>query len=128
MLRGFALERVFEPGTECRVLPDLFTATPSRHDVDMTTYMVEYTYTDAADERTTHRPVHRAYLESLVGTGQMLAYGRFGEDGPAGALLLIEADSPTEVEALLAADPYATHGLIGAHRVREWIGTWGAPR
>lgn len=107
-------------------LPDLFKKTLTRHNAVMTTYMVEYTYTDAADLRTEHRPAHRAYLESLVPTGQMLAYGRFGDDGPAGALLLIEAANAGEVEALLADDPYAKQGLIGSHRVREWIGTWGA--
>jgi hypothetical protein len=92
----------------------------------MTAYMVEYTYTDADDARIEHRPVHRAFLEALVPTGQMLAYGRFGEDGPAGALLLMEAANIREVEALLAQDPYALHGLIASHRIREWIGTWGA--
>jgi len=92
----------------------------------MTNYMVEYTYTDDVEQRDAHRPAHRAYLESLVTTEQMLAYGRFGEDGPAGALLLIAAESASEVEALLTGDPFVKNGIVGAHRVREWIGTWGA--
>lgn len=92
----------------------------------MTNYMVEYTYTDDAVKRDEHRPEHRAYLESLVPTEQMLAYGRFGEDGPAGALLLVAAASAAEVERLLAADPFVKNGIVAAHRVREWIGTWGA--
>jgi uncharacterized protein YciI len=94
--------------------------------VAMTTYMVEYTYTDATELRDAHRPEHRDYLASLVPTGQMVAYGRFGEDGPAGALLLIEAPNAAEVESLLANDPFMRHGLVGSHRVREWVGTWGA--
>ncbi|WP_430866834.1 YciI family protein [Demequina aurantiaca] len=92
----------------------------------MTNFMVEYTYTDDSAKRDELRPVHRAYLESLVSTGQMLAYGRFGQDGPAGALLLVAAESSDEVEALLAADPYVLEGQVGSHRIREWIGTWGA--
>ncbi|WP_061965996.1 YciI family protein [Demequina aurantiaca] len=92
----------------------------------MTNYMVEYTYTDDAASRDAIRPEHRAYLDSLVGTGQMLAYGRFGEDGPAGALLLVAAASAAEVESLLAEDPFVKNGIVGSHRVREWINTWGA--
>lgn len=91
----------------------------------MTTYMVEYTYIDDSDKLNTHRPDHRAYLESLVPSGQMLAFGRFGSDGPAGALLLMAAESADAVELLLSDDPFMRHGLIGAHRVREWIATWG---
>jgi uncharacterized protein YciI len=105
---------------------DLFSSLVPRHNKPMTTYMVEYTYTDAADLRDEHRPAHRGYLESLVPSGQMLAYGRFGEDGPAGALLLISAESVDEVDGLIAADPFVKNGLVGSHRVREWIGTWGA--
>lgn len=92
----------------------------------MTNYMVEYTYTSDSDQRDLHRPAHRAYLESLVPTEQMLAYGRFGEDGPAGALLIVAAASAAEVESLLAQDPFMREGLVESHRVREWIGTWGA--
>lgn len=92
----------------------------------MTNYMVEYTYTDEAARRDEHRAEHRAYLESLVPSEQMIAYGRFGEDGPAGALLLVAAASAAEVESLLAADPFVKLGLVASHRVREWIGTWGA--
>jgi len=87
--------------------------------------MVEYSYIDDTDKLNAHRPDHRTYLETLVSSGQMLAFGRFGSDGPAGALLIVEAPSADSVELLLADDPFKRHGLIGSHRVREWIATWG---
>lgn len=92
----------------------------------MAQWMIEYTY-DAQDERRDeHRAAHRAYLASLVDTGQMLAYGRFDDDEPAGALLMVEAPSVDDVDALLAHDPFVEQGLVPGIRKRRWAGTWGA--
>ncbi|MFV0633631.1 YciI family protein [Demequina sp.] len=91
----------------------------------MTTFTIEYAYDHRADERNTHRPEHRAYLASLAEQGRMLAYGRYDDDAPAGALLVCEAQSVAEVEAMIAADPYVTLGLVVDHRIRIWPAVWG---
>ncbi|MEX0913698.1 MAG: YciI family protein [Demequina sp.] len=92
----------------------------------MAMWMVDYTYNDQHQARDQHRPAHRAFLAALVDTGQMLAYGRFDDDGPAGALLIVEAPSAVAVADLLADDPFAREGLISDTRVRRWAGVWGA--
>ena len=92
----------------------------------MTMWMVEYTYDSRDQARDQHRAEHRSFLAALVDTGHMLAYGRFDDDGPAGALLLVEMPTRGEVERLLAEDPFAREELISHTRVRQWAGTWGA--
>lgn len=92
----------------------------------MAQWMVEYSY-DAQDaRRDEHRAAHRAYLASLVDTGQMLAYGRFDDEQSPGALLLVEAPSSADVEALTAQDPFVQQSLVPDIRMRRWAGTWGA--
>lgn len=88
--------------------------------------MIEYVYDDNAAGRDSHRPAHRAYLASLAADNKMPAYGRFTDDGPAGALLIAQAESKTEVESMIAADPFSVQGLIASYRVREWPAVWAS--
>jgi uncharacterized protein YciI len=36
------------------------------------------------------------------------------------AMLLFQGDSPDVAERFAKADPYVTHGLVTAYRVRQW--------
>lgn len=94
----------------------------------MTTWMIEYVYDDNAAGRDAHRPEHRAYLASLAADNKMPAYGRFTDDGPAGALLIAQAETQAEVESMIASDPFSLHGLIDSYRIREWPAVWAAPQ
>lgn len=91
----------------------------------MATWSIEYNYNDRADDRDQHRPAHREYLAALAEQGTMLAYGRFDDDGAPGALLVCEAPTAEDVEAILAADPFMVEGLVSSHQVRHWPATWG---
>ena len=99
----------------------------------MPTFAVHYVYDDRTDLRDEVRPDHRRYLAALVDSGELLASGPFTGptvgrgDEPDGALLLVRADSPEGVAALLDDDPFMTRGLISARTVRPWnavMGPW----
>ncbi|WP_084102025.1 YciI family protein [Demequina sp. NBRC 110051] len=90
----------------------------------MTDWMIEYVYDDRSDERDRLRPEHRAHLASLAAAGSMPAYGRFDDEGPAGALLIGRAETVADVEAMLDGDPFWTAGLITERRIRRWPAVW----
>jgi len=81
-----------------------------------------YAYTSDTAARDAVRASHREYLGSL--DGLLLS----GPTSAAGAVLVFEAGSPADVEALLDADPFVTHGGIVAERtVVAWdvvLGRW----
>lgn len=90
----------------------------------MTVYAVEYTYTNDTQTLDRVRPEHRAFLRGRLETGQLLASGPYADGG---ALLLFSVPSRTELDDLLAADPFASVGVIAGLSVREWspvIGPW----
>jgi uncharacterized protein YciI len=64
------------------------------------------------------RPVHRQYLSSLKEKGQLAASGPFTDDS--GALIVYEANSKEEAEALLQGDPFCTHGIFVKWQLRPW--------
>ena len=84
-----------------------------------------YAYTADTAARDAVRATHREYLASL---GGLLLSGPTSSAGADGAVLVFEAGSPAEVEALLDADPFVTHGGIVAERtVAAWdvvLGRW----
>ncbi|WP_061962583.1 YciI family protein [Demequina flava] len=90
----------------------------------MTTWMIEYSYDDQAEQRDALRPKHRAYLSQLAEQGSLPAFGRYTDEGPAGALLIAKAPQRSDVEAMLDEDPYAEAGLIANRRIREWPAVW----
>ncbi|WP_062078715.1 YciI family protein [Demequina globuliformis] len=90
----------------------------------MTTWMIEYTYDDQDAARDEHRPAHRAYLATLADAGSMPAYGRFTDEGPAGALLVARAGTKGAVEDMVRADPFVKAGLVAEYRIREWPAVW----
>ena len=64
------------------------------------------------------RPVHRQYLASLIAKGQLAATGPFTDDS--GALIIYEAPSKEEAEALLKADPFNKAGIFVSYVLRPW--------
>jgi uncharacterized protein YciI len=64
------------------------------------------------------RPVHRQYLATLKANGQLAASGPF-TDG-SGALIVYEAASAEEAEALLKGDPFHANGIFLRWQLRAW--------
>jgi uncharacterized protein YciI len=64
------------------------------------------------------RPAHRQYLNSLKERGQIAATGPF-TDG-SGALIIYEAPTKEEAEALLRADPFHANGIFLSWQLRPW--------
>jgi uncharacterized protein YciI len=64
------------------------------------------------------RPVHRQYLVGLKERGQIVATGPF-TDG-SGALIIYEAPTKEDAEALLRADPFHVNGVFLSWQLRPW--------
>jgi len=65
-----------------------------------------------------HRPAHRQYLTSLKDKGQLAASGPFTDDW--GALIIYEAPTMAEAEAILKADPFSKNGIFIQYTMRPW--------
>lgn len=78
--------------------------------------------------RKANRPDHLAYLKGL-GDALILA-GPFTElDGETmnGSLVVVEAGSLREAEAIAAADPFAKAGVFATVEIRPWLWTVNRP-
>lgn len=64
------------------------------------------------------RPVHRQYLANLKDKGQLAVSGPFTDDS--GALIVYEANSKEEAEALLQGDPFHKNGIFLKWQLRPW--------
>jgi len=71
--------------------------------------------------RKVHRSAHLAGLEPLAQAGRIRHAGpMLGDDGaPLGSVVLFEADSLAEAQAIAARDPYVTQGIFARYEVRE---------
>jgi uncharacterized protein len=78
--------------------------------------VIEYLQDRATVEQ--HRPVHRQYLASLKERGQLAVSGPFADGS--GALIVYEADSADEAEALLRGDPFHAAGVFVRWQLRPW--------
>ena len=86
----------------------------------MATFACEYVYdTSRLAEQDEVRPSHRAYLASLHEQGSLVASGPWVDEAP-GALIVMRANSASEVEDLLSQDPFQRHGFVTHVTVREW--------
>ncbi|WP_158742052.1 YciI family protein [Acidisphaera sp. L21] len=73
-----------------------------------------------------HLTAHVDYLKQLVAAGSLRASGRLvGTPLRSGFLIFTVPDRAT-VEALVAADPFATEGLIETLTITEWDPLFGA--
>jgi uncharacterized protein YciI len=64
------------------------------------------------------RPAHRQYLTGLLQSGKLAAAGPFTDDS--GALIVYEAGSPEEAEALVRGDPFCANGVFVRWQLRPW--------
>jgi uncharacterized protein YciI len=64
------------------------------------------------------RPTHRQYLRDLLATGRLAAAGPFLDGW--GALIIYEAGSPEEAEAILKGDPFHAGGIFVQWTIRPW--------
>jgi uncharacterized protein YciI len=64
------------------------------------------------------RPAHREHLGKLRDAGILAISGPF-TDGP-GALMVVEAGSKEEVDALIKTDPLTQAGIFVKWTIREW--------
>jgi uncharacterized protein YciI len=87
----------------------------------MPVFAVRYDYVNDEAGLDKHRQGHRDFLKALAENGTLRASGPFGADGGSrGALLLFRGRSAGAIRKMLAADPFATAGLIKQMDVREW--------
>jgi uncharacterized protein YciI len=75
-------------------------------------------YTQDKDKIAAIRPTHRQYLKSLLDKGQLAASGPFTDDS--GALIVYEANSREEAEAILQGDPFHQNGIFLRWVIRPW--------
>lgn len=84
----------------------------------MAKFAVILTYSDDNEKRQAVRPSHRDYLRGLVEQGRLLHAGPFADDS--GSLIVYEATSADEVQAILNDDPFSKEGIITDSVIREW--------
>ncbi|HYD40824.1 MAG TPA: YciI-like protein [Anaeromyxobacter sp.] len=73
---------------------------------------------DMLERRVAHRDAHLALVRKLHAEGRIALAGAFAPVD--GALIVIRADTPAQVEAFVKEDPYVQHGLVTRWRIREW--------
>lgn len=71
------------------------------------------------------RPTHRQYLRSLLDTGKLFASGPFTDDS--GALIIYEADTAEQAEAILKGDPFNAAGIFVKWKIMPWKMVMGNP-
>ncbi len=91
----------------------------------MPLYVVTYTHPDAKGWAE-HLPAHIGYLQDLLAAGTLRASGPFTGAPDRKALLILHAADRAGLGALVAADPFAEHGLIADLTVAEWNPIFGA--
>ena len=79
------------------------------------------------ETRKANRDAHIAFLkdntETILVAGPLLS-----DDGAmVGSMLICEAETKAELEAILATDPYAKAGLFEATTIQPWKWVIGAP-
>lgn len=90
----------------------------------MPLFVVQYTYAhEKSAQRDDHRTDHRAWLADLVRRGIVRSSGPFADGG--GALMMVEAATADDVNALFDQDPFAKRDLVEDRVVREWVPVFG---
>ncbi len=90
----------------------------------MPLYVVRFHHPDAEGWQQQLMP-HVAYLQQLLREGSLKASGPLPGAANKAALLLIEAPGRPELDAIIARDPFAEHGLIADLIVEEWDPLFG---
>ncbi len=77
--------------------------------------IIEYKLDDP--QLATVRPVHREYLAKLRDQGKLALSGPLLDGG---ALIIYEAETKEEAEAMYQADPFKTSGVFQSHVIRPY--------
>jgi len=85
-----------------------------------TSYIVTSVYHNEPALQDEIRPRHLAYLHALVESGLLVASGPWGPEEEPGGIWLIRADTKTEAQAMVDADPFMSHGLVASVQIRAW--------
>ena len=64
------------------------------------------------------RPTHREYLTALKEQGKLFASGPFEDDS--GALIIYEAETMADAEALIEGDPFREAGVFQSWEIKPW--------
>ncbi len=84
----------------------------------MAIYLVELSYNVERTGREPSNPAHVEYLRELTADGVLKLGGPLvGENR---GLLLYEAADRSELDGILAAEPYVLAGLVSGTTIREW--------
>jgi uncharacterized protein YciI len=75
-------------------------------------------YTPERDKIARVRPVHREYIAELKKNNQIVIAGPFHDDS--GGLLVYEAETPEQVDALIRNDPFFKEGVFVKWVLRPW--------
>ena len=84
---------------------------------------------DALQKRLDTRPVHLAHLNSL---GKKLVFAGAllnAEEQPEGSIVVFQAETLEEAQAMADADPFVAAGVFASYEVKRWrvaINTTGA--
>lgn len=73
----------------------------------------------ASELRPVHRPAHLAHLQEIEDRGDLVLAGPM-TDG-AGSLIVVRAESPAEVWAAVARDPYVRNGIFERVEIRPFL-------
>ena len=89
-------------------------------DIFMSYYALIYHLADEyLERRGVFRSEHLGLAEVYHKVGKLLLAGAFSEPFDR-ALLIFQVDSPKEIEAFIAQDPYVANGLILRWEIRPW--------
>lgn len=75
-------------------------------------------YTPDSAKIAAARPAHREYLKGLFETNLLAISGPFTDDKA--GLLVYNAETVEDVEAMLSADPFAKQGVFVRWDIRPW--------
>ncbi len=90
----------------------------------MPLYVVRFHHPDAESWQQ-QLMAHVAFLQQLLREGSLKASGPLPGGANKAALLLIEAPDRPALDAIIARDPFAEHGLIADMIVEEWDPLFG---
>jgi uncharacterized protein YciI len=64
------------------------------------------------------RPPHREYLRGLIEQKKLVLAGPFTDNS--GGFIVYDVADEVEVEAIIKADPFYTHGVFQTWKIRPW--------
>lgn len=91
----------------------------------MRLFVVTYDHPDEQGWQQQVMP-HVGWLQDRIADGSLLASGPFLDEQTKSAMLIMAAIDREALDALIASDPFAIHGLIKNMSVRAWDPIFGA--